>query len=93
MSNLPAQNLKYRGQDIKRVKQYKYLGKIIESNLGHEKHLEEQLLKAQKTNIQLVPFMLRGNGISPSMSRNLIVGAMQAQTEYGLKNTTFTNFQ
>ena len=29
-------------------------------------------------NIQLVPFMLRGKGISPGMSRNLIVGAMQS---------------
>ena len=46
MSNLPTQDLKYRGQQINHVKQYKYLGKIIESNLGHEKHLEGQLLKA-----------------------------------------------
>ena len=37
--------------------------------------------------------MLRGIGISPSMCRNLIVGAMQAQTEYGLKNTSFADFQ
>ena len=31
--------------------------------------------------------MLRGGGITPNMSKNLIIGAMQAQTEYGLQNT------
>ena len=31
--------------------------------------------------------MLKGKGISPSMARNLIIGAMQAQVDYGLKNT------
>ena len=32
--------------------------------------------------------MLKGSGISPSMARNLIIGAMQAQVEYGLKHTS-----
>ena len=31
--------------------------------------------------------MLRGGSITPGMSKNLIVGAMQAQTQYGLVNT------
>ena len=31
--------------------------------------------------------MLRGGGITPNMSKNLIVGAMQAQVQYGLMNT------
>ena len=31
--------------------------------------------------------MLRGGGITPCMSRNLIVGAMQAQVQYGLMCT------
>ena len=31
--------------------------------------------------------MLKGKGISPSMARNLIIGAIQAQVDYGLKNT------
>ena len=40
--------------------------------------MTSQLNKAEKTNAQLVPFMLRGGGITPNMSKNLIVGAMQA---------------
>ena len=39
-------------------------------------------------NLKLVPFILKGKGISPSMTRNLIIGAMQTQVDYGLKNTT-----
>ena len=40
--------------------------------------MTNQLNKAERTNAQLVPFMLRGGGITPNMSKNLIVGAMQA---------------
>ena len=47
MTNIREQTeLKYRGQSIKKVQRYKYLGKIIQSNLGHEEHLEKQLMKA-----------------------------------------------
>ena len=31
--------------------------------------------------------MLRGGGITPDLSKNLIVGAMQAQVQYGLQCT------
>ena len=68
----------YHDTEIERVREYKYLGKIIQQNLMHDSHLEKQLAKAEKTNAQLVPFMLRGGGITPGMSKNLIVGAMQA---------------
>ena len=34
--------------------------------------------------------MLRGGGITPSMSKNLIVGAMQAQVLYSLMNTSLS---
>ena len=37
--------------------------------------------------------MLKGSGISPSMARNLIIGAMQAQVEYGLKNTSMNQME
>ena len=69
-------SLVYRGREIRRVENYTYLGKIIQKSLGHEEHLENQLLKAKVNAIKLVPFMLRGRGISPSMSRTLIIGAM-----------------
>ena len=59
-----------------RTNKYKYLGKIIEQNLTHGAHVENQLKKAERTNSQLVPFMLRGGGITSDMSKNLIVGAM-----------------
>ena len=36
MTNLEQRPLIFRGVNIKRVKSYKYLGKIIEQNLGHE---------------------------------------------------------
>ena len=48
----------------------------MEQNLMHNAHLNKQLAKEEKTNAQLVPFMLRGGGITPGMSKNLIVGAM-----------------
>ena len=57
---------------------YKYLGKIVEQDLTHGAHVDNQLKKAERANQQLVPFMLRGKGITPDMSKNLIVGAMQA---------------
>ena len=50
----------------------------MEQNLTHGVHIANQLKKAEKTNLQLVPYMLRGGGITPCMSKNLIVGAMQA---------------
>ena len=59
-----------------RTDRYKYLGKIIEQDLSHAAHIENQLKKAERTNQQLVPFMLRGGGITPDMSKNLIIGAM-----------------
>ena len=37
--------------------------------------------------------MLKGSGISPCMARNLIIGAMQAQVEYGLKNTSMNQME
>ena len=54
------------------------MGKIVEQDLTHGAHIDNQLKKAERTNQQLVPFMLRGKGITPDMSKNLIVGAMQA---------------
>ena len=48
----------------------------MEQDLNHGAHIENQLKKAERTNQQLVPFMLRGGGITPDMSKNLIVGAM-----------------
>ena len=51
---------------------------MIEQDLTHRKHIANQLHKAEKTNLKLVPFMLRGGEITPGTSKNLIVGAMQA---------------
>ena len=34
---------------------------------------------------------MRGGGITPNMSKTLIVGAMQAQSLYGLMNTPLGN--
>ena len=73
-----AGRILYEGNEIERTNKYKYLGKIIEEDLSHKEHINKQLIKAEKTNAQLVPFMLRGGGITPNMSKNLIVGAMQA---------------
>ena len=60
------------------MESYKYLGKIIQNNLQHDEHMDRQLVKAERTNLKLVPFMLKGQGITPTMARNLIIGAMQA---------------
>ena len=40
MTNLELASLKFRDENTRRVRSYKYLGKIIEQNLGHELHLE-----------------------------------------------------
>ena len=66
----------YSGKNLKKVNSYKYLGKIIQNDLQHDEHLSKQLEKAEQINLKLVPFMLKGKGISPSMARNLIIGAM-----------------
>ena len=77
--------VKYQGLELKKVKEFKYLGRVFQTNGGSLEHLNKQQESSKRKIMMLNSFFFRGKGLNPGYCRNIVNSAANSQILYGLK--------